>query len=107
MATERTTVRLDDSLLRAAKQRAAQEGTTVTALITRGLRREIEQPQPEERPPADDFPLMDGGGGWIAPVDPLDTSAVLDYFDELDGVDEYYRRQAAGLSAADDPSTSG
>lgn len=33
----RTTVRLDDDLLRRAKIRAAEEGTTLTALIERGL----------------------------------------------------------------------
>jgi len=105
MGTERTTVRLDDSLLRAAKQRAVQEGTTVTALITRGLRREIEQSRDAERRAAAMPPPMDGGGGWIAPVDPLDTSAMLDYFDELDGVDEQHRRQAQGLPDPDpDPS---
>ena len=33
----RTTVRLNDDLLRRAKMRAAAEGTTLTALIERGL----------------------------------------------------------------------
>ena len=33
----RTTVRLDEDLLRRAKMRAAAEGTTLTALIERGL----------------------------------------------------------------------
>jgi len=35
----RTTVRLDDDLLRRAKIRAAEEGVTLTALIERGLER--------------------------------------------------------------------
>ncbi|MFL5259220.1 MAG: hypothetical protein ACJ8AS_05665 [Hyphomicrobiales bacterium] len=36
--TERTTVRLPAQLLREAKKKAAQEGTTLTALIETGLR---------------------------------------------------------------------
>jgi hypothetical protein len=95
MTTERTTVRLDGALLRAAKQRAARERTTVTALITRALRREIEQPARDERTDGDDFPLMDGGGGWIAPIDPADTSAVLDHLDELDGANAREHRDAS------------
>ena len=35
----RTTVRLDEDLLRRAKIRAAEEGVTLTALIERGLER--------------------------------------------------------------------
>ncbi|MGI8730418.1 MAG: hypothetical protein ACR2LK_10585 [Solirubrobacteraceae bacterium] len=96
MATDRTTVRLDGALLRAAKQRAIREHTTVTALITRALRREIEQPARDQRPGADEFPLMDGGGGWIAPVNPFDASAVLDHLDELDAADEGKPRGASG-----------
>lgn len=95
MTTERTTVRLDGGLLHAAKQRAARERTTVTALITRALRREIEQPVRDERTDGDDFPLMDGGGGWIAAVDPADTSAVLDHLDELDGANAREHRDAS------------
>lgn len=37
----RTTVRLDDELLGAAKQRAAAERTTLTALIEESLRRTL------------------------------------------------------------------
>lgn len=88
MATQRTTVRLDDDLLRAAKQRALDEGTTVTELIARGLRHEIQTPV---RKPLDiPIPRMDGDGGWVLPVDPTDTSAILDYLDELDGMDEHF-----------------
>ncbi|MFN7054576.1 hypothetical protein [Hyphomonas sp.] len=38
----RTTVRLDEALLRAAKIKAAKEGRTLTSLIEEGLRRVIE-----------------------------------------------------------------
>jgi hypothetical protein len=37
----RTTVRLSEDLLRRAKKRALQEGTTLTALLEEGLRKRI------------------------------------------------------------------
>ena len=39
----KTTVEISDALLRAARQLAAEEGTSVRALIEEGLRRVIEQ----------------------------------------------------------------
>lgn len=41
----RTTVRLDDRLLEAAKREAARRGETLTALIERGLRLVLARPQ--------------------------------------------------------------
>ena len=40
---ERTTIRLPENLLAAAKQRALLEGRTVTSLIIEGLNRVLEQ----------------------------------------------------------------
>ena len=37
----KTTVDIDDDLLKAAKKRAIDEGTTLRALLERGLRREL------------------------------------------------------------------
>ncbi|MHB1537303.1 MAG: type II toxin-antitoxin system VapB family antitoxin [Solirubrobacteraceae bacterium] len=45
----RTTVRLDDSLLSEAKQRAAAERTTLTALIEESLRRMLASRSGERR----------------------------------------------------------
>ena len=43
----RTTVRLDDHLLRSAKAHAARTGRTLTALIEESLRRTLEAEEPE------------------------------------------------------------
>jgi hypothetical protein len=40
----RTTLDLDDALLRAAKKYAAERGTTLTAVIEEALRRQLEGP---------------------------------------------------------------
>jgi len=40
----RTTLALDDALLRAAKKRAAEEGTTLTRVIEAALRRHLAPP---------------------------------------------------------------
>lgn len=42
----RTTVRLDDHLLRSAKAHAATTGRTLTAVIEEGLRRVLEATEP-------------------------------------------------------------
>jgi hypothetical protein len=41
----RTTVRLSDSLLRRAKQKAAESGRTLTSLIEEGLKTVLAEPQ--------------------------------------------------------------
>ena len=41
----KTTVELPDELLIAAKKRAIERRTTLRELVTRGLRRELEQPR--------------------------------------------------------------
>lgn len=43
----RTTVRLDDQLLRSAKAHAAKTGRTLTAVIEDGLRRALEAHEPD------------------------------------------------------------
>lgn len=57
----KTTVEISDPLLARAKRLAAREGTTVRALIERGLRHVVEERQPRRR-----FTLRDasvGGNG--------------------------------------------
>jgi hypothetical protein len=77
----RTTVRLDDDLLAAAKQRAAAEQTTLTALIEDSLKRTL-----AARPPrrAERFTIRRAGDGRLKPGIDLDDSAGLR--DLMDGL---------------------
>jgi hypothetical protein len=77
----RTTVRLNDELLAAAKQRAAVERTTLTALIEDALRRTLAE-RPAAR--AERFELRRFGDAATQPGVDLDDSVALR--DLLDGL---------------------
>jgi hypothetical protein len=70
----RTTVRLDDDLLAAAKQRAAADHTTLTSLIEDSLRRTL-----ASRPakPGERFKLRPFGDAATLPGVDVDDSAAL------------------------------
>lgn len=73
----RTTIRLDERLLRRAKQRAAETGRTLTALIEEGLRTILARratPGPTQAP---ELPVSGVGGGGLRPGVDLDNSAAL------------------------------
>ncbi len=72
----RTTVRIDDELLAAAKQKAVGRGITLTKLIEDALRETLARraPAPAERPP---LPTH-GGGGLMPGVDLDDSAGLLD-----------------------------
>jgi hypothetical protein len=59
----KTTVEIDDELLRQAKLRAAERGETLRALLERGLQRELDA----TRPHGGGYVLRDArvGGGWL------------------------------------------
>ena len=82
--TERTTVRLPNELVRRAKRKAAEDGSTLTALIEEGLRRVLKEPAQPKRPPP---PVSKARGGLMPGID-LDDSAALIEMDDL----EYLRR---------------
>jgi hypothetical protein len=68
----RTTLNLDDDLMRDAKKRAAEEGTTLTRVIERALRRDLsEQDRPRESP-GFPIPVFKGGHGLAPGVTPED-----------------------------------
>ena len=46
----RTTLQLEDALVRAAKKRAAEEGKTLTAVIDEALRQHLEPPARSGKP---------------------------------------------------------
>ena len=70
----RTTIRLDDQLLREARQFASQHNQTLTDLIEESLRQMIEA-KPKE------LPTWDLGQPLVT-LDFSDTSAILDFLDE-------------------------
>jgi len=77
----RTTVRLDDDLLREAKRYAAEKGTTLTAMLDQALR-EILARQ-DRRPPAPGKSLPSFKGRGLLPgVDLDDAASLLDQMEE-------------------------
>ncbi len=76
----RTTVRLDDDLLRQAKALAARTGRTLTALIEDGLRETLARHSRRQERPRVALPTFKGKG--LQPgVDLDDTAGLLDIMD--------------------------
>lgn len=71
----KTTLNLDDQLLREAKKRAAEEGTTLKRFVEEALRDALTEAPPAE-PYVFDFPVVDGGGPPL--VDVADREALYD-----------------------------
>jgi hypothetical protein len=71
----RTTVRLDPALLREAKQLAAREGRTLTAVIDEALRHMLSARRRRGRPST--FVLRPFKGNGLMPGVDLDNSAAL------------------------------
>lgn len=73
----RTTIRLDNDVLRAAKVHAAATGRTLTAVIEDALRRELAPAR--ERAEAPELPISRVEGHGLQPgVDLDDNAALLD-----------------------------
>jgi Bacterial antitoxin of type II TA system, VapB len=83
MSTARTTIRLDDNLLREAKQRAARRGTTLTAVIEEALRESIYRREEQKKRPKVDLPTY-GEGGLRPGVDLDNNAALLDLMESED-----------------------
>ena len=76
----RTTIRLDEQLLREAKQMAARTGRTLTAVIEDALRAALARGRQRPRRQRLDLPTF-RGNGLVAGVDLDDTAALLDVMD--------------------------
>jgi hypothetical protein len=74
----RTTVRLDDRLLERARREAARRGETLTALIERGLRLVLANPQRRRERERVEIPVCREAGGTLPGVDLDDSAALLD-----------------------------
>lgn len=77
----RTTVRLDEGLLREAKAEAARRGETVTALIEKGLRLMLAGSRRHVRQARVKLPVSAATGGTRPGVDLDDSDGVLDLLD--------------------------
>lgn len=75
----RTTLRIDDTLLRRLRQRAAREGRTLQDVTNEALRRGLE---PDDA--TSDYRLeLEGWDGRLRPgIDPSDRNALLDAMEE-------------------------
>jgi plasmid stability protein len=76
----RTTVRLDDGLMREARVYAAEHGRTLTSLVEEGIRTVLQR-QRAGRTSAVDLPVSKGQGGTLPGVDLDDTSSLLEVMD--------------------------
>jgi hypothetical protein len=74
----RTTVRLDEGLMREVKAEAARRGQTVTDLIEKGLRLVLAGSGRSRRRARVTLPVSRATGGTFPGVDLDDSQAVLD-----------------------------
>jgi hypothetical protein len=75
----RTTVSIDDDVLREAKRRAVKEGRTLGELITEALRERLSR---RPRRPRDRYRAVTSGEGGLQPgVDITNNAAVRDLLD--------------------------
>lgn len=79
----RTTVRLDDDLLRQAKRAAHEAGQTLTALFEESLRERLARQKPKRSKPQIKL-VTDGSGGLGRGVNLDDSADLLDLMDEAD-----------------------
>jgi hypothetical protein len=77
----RTTLNIDDRLGREAKRRAADRGTTLTAVIEQALRQSFER-EDAGAPPRLALPT-DSGDGLAPGVDLADNAGLRDLMDGL------------------------
>lgn len=84
----RTTVRLDERLLRQAKAVAAEERRTLTAVIDDALRQFLaRRAAPRARRERVELPVLSGSGGLRPGVDLDDTAGLLEIMDAGKPVD--------------------
>lgn len=79
----RTTLRLDDELLRKSKAVAARRGITLTRLVEESLREKLEKNHEAGRTRRRvELPIFEGGG-WVRPgIDINDSKALSDLLDQ-------------------------
>lgn len=79
----RTTIRLDDLLLREVKREAARSGMTLTAMIEEALRERLARTASRAEPRTPVRLKTVGGQGLCPGVDLDDSAALLDLMSEM------------------------
>ncbi|PYV20348.1 MAG: DUF2191 domain-containing protein [Acidobacteria bacterium] len=74
----RTTVRLDEALLRQVKQEAQKRGETLTSMLEQGLRLVLAASRSRPARKRVKLPVSRSGGGTLPGVDLNDSAALLD-----------------------------
>lgn len=74
----RTTVRLDETLMKKARSEAARRGTTLTALIEKGLRLVLAEPVKATERHHVSLPVCSREGGTLPGIDFGNTADLLD-----------------------------
>jgi hypothetical protein len=83
MATRKTTLMLEDSLIADFKIRAAREGRSLSSMVAEAMR--TYDPRGEAKPRPEKWEIMVlGKGDWKAPMPAHDQAALQDYMDEID-----------------------
>jgi len=93
----RTTIRLDDELLQQVKLHAAEQGTTLTALIEGALREKLSRGTPDQKRNRITLLTVDGPG-LMPGVDLDDSATLLDLMEESLAT---YRRKRSGLRSSE------
>jgi len=76
----KTTLDLDDELVRRAKTQAARERKSLTAIIEEGLRLRLRR-RSSGQSGALDLPVFRGGKGFVAGIDPNSNRSIYDAAD--------------------------
>lgn len=82
----RTTIRIDDSLYRAAKAQAARTGRTVSDLIEDAVREALHPRTAGHPAPVGPLPTF-GGSGVMPGIDLADPAALREAMDEGESLD--------------------
>jgi len=88
----RTTVRLNEQLMREAKKLAADEGLTFTALVEDSLRERLARAARRVRTEPTKLPVSKKSGGLRDGLDPAILSDNSRLADVMDGLDDSDRR---------------
>jgi hypothetical protein len=77
----KTTLDIDDELVKRAKIQGARESKSLTAFIEEGLRLRLRRQASVRRAPVD-LPVFRGGQGFAAGIDPSSNRSIYDAADE-------------------------